>query len=238
MWLFSVIVSFIAIVLSFGPELRLLGGEVVPLPYGFFYRYVPGFGGIRAPIRISVLALLGGSVLVGWGIAGILGHARRLEKPLACGCIVFLLFEYQTDPLARIFPPAPKIPKVYHALSHLPDEGAVLVLPIHEGEAIVKESLYMYYSTVHWKSLVNGYSGWWPNDYWELVGRLRHFPTARILRFLLDRAPVRYVVIHYDRLPEVRRRHLGAAMHRYRERMPVRFRIGNDVVYEILAEDD
>ena len=27
-------------------------------------------------------------------------------------------------------------------------------------------------------------------------------------------------------------------MYRYRERMPVRFRLGNDVVYEIVSEDD
>ena len=111
---------------------------------------------------------------------------------------------------------------------------AILTLPIHEGEEIIEESLYMYYSTVHWKPLVNGFSGWWPNDYWELVGRLRHFPTSRILRYLLERAPVRYVIIHYDRIPQPRRRHLEAEMFRYREKMPVRIRIGNDVVYEIV----
>ncbi len=237
MWLFFVIVSIASIVLSFGPELRL-GENVVSLPYRFFYRHVPGFGGMRAPVRISVLALLGSSALVGWGVAGILARVGRLERSLALGCVAFLLFEYQTYPLTRVFTPAPTIPMVHKWLNTAPAKGAVLVLPIHEGEDIVKESLYMYYSTQHWRPLVNGYSGWWPNDYWELVGRLRHFPTARILRFLLERAPVRYVVVHYDRIPEVKRRHLEAAMHRYRERMPVRFRIGNDVVYEILVDND
>ena len=47
-------------------------------------------------------------------------------------------------------------------------------------------------------------------------------------------APVRYVIIHYDRIPQPRRRHLEAEMFRYREKMPVRIRIGNDVVYEIV----
>ena len=84
-------------------------------------------------------------------------------------------------------PEAPAVPAIYEELGKIASEGAILTLPIHEGEEIIEESLYMYYSTVHWKPLVNGFSGWWPNDYWELVGRLRHFPTSRILRYLLER---------------------------------------------------
>jgi hypothetical protein len=112
------------------------------------------------------------------------------------------------------------------------------VLPIHEGGEITRESLAMYHSTAHFQPLVNGYSGWWPNDYWELVGRLRHFPTARSLRFLLDRAPVRYVVVHYDRIPELRRRDLEEGMERYRESMPLVFRLGEEAVYEIREPTD
>jgi hypothetical protein len=96
----------------------------------------------------------------------------------------------------------------------------------------------MYFSTAHFKPLVNGYSGWWPNDYWELVGRLRHFPTARSLRFLLERVPVRYVVVHYDRIPRPRRRELEAGMERYRDVLPAAFRSGSDVVYEVLEPND
>ena len=236
-WLFFVFLSLAAGVMSLGPELRF-GDRVVHLPYRFFYRYVPGFGGIRVPARISVLALLGGAALAGWGTAGLLRRAPRFGTPLGFCIIGFLLFEYQTYSLGRVSRQAPRIPEAHRWLAKEPSGGAVLVLPIHEGEDIIHESVYMYYSTVHWKPLVNGYSGWWPNDYWELVGRLRHFPTARSLRFLLERAPVRYVVIHYDRIPQPRRRQLEAAMYRYRERMPVRFRLGNDVVYEIVSEDD
>jgi hypothetical protein len=96
----------------------------------------------------------------------------------------------------------------------------------------------MYQSTVHFLPLVNGYSGWWPNDYWELVGRLRHFPTARSVRFLLERAPVRYVVVHYDRIPEPRRRELEKGMERYRDSMPLVFRKGGDAIYEVRGPFD
>ena len=234
MWVFFALLASAAVVLSLGPELRF-GESVIALPYRFFYRHLPGFNGMRVPARISVLALLGGSVFVGWGAAWLTSRRPSIAGPVL---LAFLLFEYQTYSLLRAMPPAPAIPAVYEELAKAPSPGAVLVLPIHEGEEITKESLYMYYSTVHWKPLVNGYSGWWPNDYWKLVGRLRHFPTSRILRFLLERAPVRYVVIHYDRIPEPTRHQLEAAMHRYRERMPLRLRIGNDAVYEIVTEPE
>ena len=234
MMVFFLIAVLAGVVLSFGPELHV-GERVVTLPYRFLYRHVPGFDSLRVPARIAVLALLGGSVFAGWGAA-----CLTRKRPLVVGAALALalLFDLQTYPLTRALPPAPPIPRVYHELAKAPGPGAVLILPIHEGEDITKESRYMYYSTVHWKPLVNGYSGWWPNDYWELVGRLRSFPTSRSLRFLLERAPVRYVVVHYDRIPQPKRRHLEENMHRYRERMPMRLRLGDDVLYEILPRDD
>lgn len=234
MWIFCGALSILAVVLSLGPETA----SGTALPYRFFYRHVPGFGSIRAPARIFVLALLGGSVLAGFGASRLIAFGRRRAALVAMALVAGALFEFQTGSLARALPEAPTIPAVYAELAKAPSPGAVLELPIHEGEAIIEESLPMFYSTVHWKPLVNGYSGWWPNDYWELVGRLRHFPTSRSLRFLLERAPVRYVVVHYDKIPEPRRRRLEADMERYRERMPVRFRVGDDVVYEIVAGDE
>jgi hypothetical protein len=230
---FAVLTS-VAVVLSLGPELRL-GGETFLLPYRFFYRFVPGFPGLRVPARVSVLALLGISALAGLGAASALSKLKRFEKAAGLALLGALLVEYRTYPLDRIFPDAPEIPAVHQWIASAPP-GTVLVLPIYEGEEITNESLAMYHATAHFQPLVNGYSGWWPNDYWELVGRLRHFPTARSVRFLLERAPVRYIVVHYDRIPEPRRRELERGMERYREQMPVAYRMGNDVVYEVRGE--
>lgn len=233
-WAFWIALVGVGVFLSFGPELRV-GDGTVTLPYRFLYRHAPGFGGMRAPARFSMLALFGLAVLAAYGAARLLERMRSRKAWLGVALLAVLALEYRTLSLARVFPDAPRIPEAHRWLATAPSsEGeAVLVLPIHEGEAIIHESLYMYFSTVHFKPLVNGYSGWWPNDYWEVVGRLRHFPTARILRFLLDRVPVRYVVIHYDLIPEPRRHQLEAGMARYHERMPVVFRMGNDVVHEI-----
>jgi hypothetical protein len=236
-WSFAIVLTPLAIFLSFGPEMHV-GDGVVTLPYRFLYRHVPGFGGMRVPARISALALFGVSVLAGYGAAALFRAAVRGRRLVELGTLALLLFDYQTYSLGRVFPNAPEIPAAHLWLADAPRDGAVLVLPIHEGNEILHESLYMYYSTAHWKPLVNGYSGWWPNDYWELVGRLRHFPMSRSLRFLLERAPVRYIVVHYDRIPGPRRRELERGMERYRERMPVVFRMGNDVVYQVRESPD
>jgi hypothetical protein len=233
-WLFCVLLSATAVVLSLGPELPW-GTSSVPLPYRFFYRHLPGFDSIRVPARISVLALFGISVLAGFGASTLIS---KWNRPFAICLLGLLLLEYRTYSLDRVFPEAPAPSAAHLWLAQTKAQGGILVLPIHEGGEIIHESLAMYHSRAHFQPLVNGYSGWWPNDYWELVGRLRHFPTARSLRFLLERAPVRYVVVHYDRIPEPRRRELEKGMERYRETMPRVFRSGDEAVYEIRVPSD
>jgi MYXO-CTERM domain-containing protein len=68
-WIFFTVLTAVAVVLSLGPEW--------PLPYGLLYRHVPGFDGMRVPARISVLALMGVSVLAGMGAAGVLSKPAR-----------------------------------------------------------------------------------------------------------------------------------------------------------------
>ena len=53
----------------------------------------------------------------------------------------------------------------------------------------------MYWSTVHWQPLVNGYSGFSPPDYAETATRLEKFPDDRSVD-RLRRLNVRYIVVH------------------------------------------
>jgi hypothetical protein len=229
-WTFSIVLAASALVLSLGPEI-----SGVPTPYRLFYRYLPGFDSIRVPARIAVLALFAVAVLAGLGAAHLLSRWRR---PFAFALLALLLFEYRTRSLADAFPEAPAPSPAHIYLARSGAKGAVLSLPIHEGNDIGRESLAMYQSMAHFQPLVNGYSGWWPNDYWELVGRLRHFPTARSVRFLREKAPVRYVVVHYDRIPGPRARELERGMERYRDLMPLVFREGGEAVYEVRKPAD
>src|SRR5947199_5365777 len=53
----------------------------------------------------------------------------------------------------------------------------------------------MYYSTIHWKPLVNGYSGFQPASYHELVDKLGDFPSDASILYLRRRG-VKYLLVH------------------------------------------
>jgi hypothetical protein len=235
---FFLVLTISGFVLSLGPRLQIGEETTIVLPYAFLYHHVPGFQGLRVPARITVLFLLGLAVFAGWGMAWFLSQVDRWKRgwqhAAGVGVILLLILDYQTYSLARILPPAPTIPPVYTWLATQPGDFGILELPIHED--ITKESIRMYYSTSHWKDLANGFSGWWPNDYWVLVGRMRYFPTSGILRFLERDAPVKLILIHYDEYPERQQAKLRQDMQRYHERMPIRAQFGPDVVYELLPD--
>jgi hypothetical protein len=225
----------VAFVLSLGPQM-IVGGETYSLPYRAFYRHVPGFHGMRAPARLAILVLLSLGALAGGGLAWLLRRSNRLRPWLGSIALAAACFEYQTHSLDRAFPPAPSIPPIYERLASLSVDDGVLELPIYED--ITQEALRLHNSTRHWKPLANGFSGWWPNDYWILVGRMRYFPTSGGLRFLEEEVPVRFVLIHYDEYPPALARRLERNMERYREVMPVRARLESDVIYELLTSEN
>lgn len=233
MWLFATTLAPLAFTLSLGPQMEV-SGETYRLPYHVFYRYVPGFGGMRVPARLSILVLLALGPLAGWGIAGVLSKVPRWRPWLGCAFVAIALFEYHTYSLARILPPKPTVAPIYSWLAAQEGDFGLLELPIHED--ITRESRRLYNSTVHWKHLANGFSGWWPNDYWVLVGRMRYFPTARNLQFLEREVPVRFILVHYGEYTERQAQILEQNIERYRERMPVRARFETDAVYELLPK--
>ena len=117
-------------VLSLGPELSV-DGNTYYLPYRLFYRYVPGYNGLRVPARLGVLVLFGVAILAGPGASWLLSKLSR-ARPVGGALLLGLtLGEYHTSSLARIFPPAPESPVVYHWLSQKEGDFAVLELPMH-----------------------------------------------------------------------------------------------------------
>jgi hypothetical protein len=224
----------IAFVLSMGPQIDV-NGETYALPYRLLYRHVPGFRGMRAPARMAILVLLALGALAGRGLGWLLERSGRARPWLGTIALAVACFEYQTYSLDRALPPAPSVPTTYQWLADQPLDDGVLELPIYED--ITHEAVRLHNSTTHWKPLANGFSGWWPNDYWILVGRMRYFPTSGGLRFLHEEVPVRYVLIHYGEYPPALARRLERNMERYREAMPVRARLGSDVIYELLANE-
>jgi hypothetical protein len=173
---FSLAATLAAFWLSLGPWLRTLRERLDWGPYLLLYRYVPGFDGLRVPARLGMLVMLFLAVLAGVGAADIVRRWKRGGLVVLVAGLAFLV-EGSSIPIETNCgnsPPADlavlparlatgaDVPPVYRFLRSLPPKSVVIEFPFGE---IPSELRYMYYSTEHWRPLVNGFSGSLPGSY-------------------------------------------------------------------------
>ena len=169
--------------LSLGPLPQSRGQTLPGLGlYGVLYEHVPGFAGLRVPARYAMIAGLFLSVVAGCGAAALVSRFRAGAAVAAVLAIMYLI-EVAFVPMPRnlawgdgaIRPPprvesAADAPPVYHQLARMPAGTVVTELPFGDP---AWELRYVYYSTVHWHRLVNGYSGGFPQGYKVRVALLQ-----------------------------------------------------------------
>lgn len=91
-WYYPILGIF-ALIMTFGLSHNLPGtSREIPLPYAFFYDWLPGFKALRVPVRFAVLLDFAIYVLAGYGLARLLSLRRQPEsvdaKPENLGAIV------------------------------------------------------------------------------------------------------------------------------------------------------
>jgi hypothetical protein len=94
------------------------------------------------------------------------------------------------------------------------------------------ESIYMVYSTLHWKPLVNGYAGIEPAAYVRLRDLARGFPSRELLD-ALGAEGVRYVVLHRGGYGPVKWPRIEAGLPRFRDQLVPVASFGEDTVFEL-----
>ena len=164
------------------------------LLYPHLQYHVGIFKGLRAPSRASILFLLCLGVLAARTTAAILARVPD-SKRIRCGAAIaaVILVEYWSAPMRLI--PYPRRAQVYDMLAQLPD-GNVLELPVPRPDSLpFLDTRYLYTSTFHWKTLVNGYSGYYPRSYLRRLVHLGTFPSEVALEQIKD-DNVRYIVVH------------------------------------------
>ncbi len=200
--------------LSLGPAL-VLGGEpvelaglgTVPLPYALLAEVVPGFRFLRVPARFALLASLGLAVAAAAGLAALLGRLRgRGARALVATAVLALVaLEYRHAPLRLEPAETPTTtPEIVRRLAGIEPAAPLVVLPTGSG-IWARAPLYVYRSAFHRHPLMNGYSGHFPEGYFDrmrLANRLPDPAAAAALRHL----GVELVLVHEDD-PEALRRH-------------------------------
>jgi hypothetical protein len=161
--------------------------------YPWLREHVMPFRGLRVPARMAIVVGLSLSILVGYAVARISRAAStRAARVVALVMIAAAIAaEYHStlvlDDVWRRPPP------VYEPLSGRP-EAVLIEFPLIAPD-VAREPTYMYFSTFHWHRLVNGYSGFSPRWYPDLINLMADFPNDETVEDLRHRG-VDYVVVH------------------------------------------
>ncbi|HET8647913.1 MAG TPA: hypothetical protein VFO85_20625, partial [Vicinamibacteria bacterium] len=167
--------ALLAAWLSLGPLVTLRGWPTaVPSAYAWLYEHVPGFDAGRAPARFAMVAACFAALAAGWGLR----HLRRARGGAAAAWVALAAFAAEASavpfPLSRSarvdgFAHLPawrggRPSPIVDAIRALPPDAVLAQLPFRE---MFHEARYMYDSTFHWRRMLNGYSSWTPEAYFD-----------------------------------------------------------------------
>ncbi len=170
------VIAAAALWASFGPSAGL---------YSVMATTVPGISLLRAPVRMGVIVILALAVLAGFALS-------RVRRPWVVLLCLGLL-------VAELWVPWPlrassAEPRPYHMLRELP-RGGVIEFPFpYIRTDFHQHTRAMLRSTTNWQPLVNGYSDFTPDDFYEIAAPVNGFPDARSFEILRNRQ-VRYVLL-------------------------------------------
>jgi len=213
------VILVLSISLTFGPFLRLEGwGVAIPMPY-LLARITPALSLMRVPPRWMVVGLFSMSLLLGFSLTSIFAWARRKGRStppprpspnfgggrqMVYGLALLLGLGLLAEGYAAPIPLAPvgstaQLPEVYRWLARDGDDYVILEMPFYSApQPEYPETRRLYASTIHWKQLVNGYSGLTPSRQPELAQQLVGFPDQEAITALqeLGAQGVRYLIVH------------------------------------------
>ena len=209
-WFYCFLFAF-AFLLSLGPRLYLAPNNAtdLTLPYRWLYDVFPLMKALRAPVRFDAVVMFGLAILAAFGLVAIQNskfviqnstrELRFLNYELRFSFYVLLVpliaFEYLAFPAANIttIPVWNEIPEYVRWLRAQPP-GVVLELPMIASDPTQPLDLTtQYYSTYHWHSTPDGYSGFNPGKRGEIAYEMQPFPNERSIS-LLQALNVQYVV--------------------------------------------
>jgi hypothetical protein len=175
-----------------------LGGLVTfllsfPIVFVPLMGVVPGLANLRAPGRFYVVTSLAIVHFAARGLDRLLPAARGRRLAVAAALAAVLAVELAPRRLpSQALAAEADFPAVYSYVLSDPQIRAILEIPMLRAS---RESIYMYYSTLHWRPMANGYSGYTPSSYDELRGKVPALPDGPGFQ-LLRRQGISHLVVH------------------------------------------
>jgi hypothetical protein len=134
--------------------------------------------------------------MAGLGVAAIdrARATRGLRISAAVIALVLLTLEYVPSRMF-LMELASGPPDVYTVIARM-GAGGVAELPMPSpGRLPGYDAVYALWSTTHWHPLVNGYSGYYPQSYFDTIQQMQTFPDDPSIDRLRTLG-VRYIVVH------------------------------------------
>jgi hypothetical protein len=186
-----------AALVSLGPEIRLFDARLGPGPFALLRDALPMFQNIRATSRAGIFVAFSLAILGAWTLS-------RRKPSLTFLALAAFLVEARIAPIptpswTNVIDSRDEVPPVYEWLRKNESVRMIAEYPMRGAGDLSRpglhDSIYMVWSTQHWKSLVNGFAG----VQTPLIARLRSradaFPDAASLDDLRQ-AGVTHVVLH------------------------------------------
>lgn len=203
-WFYPILAVF-AGVMCLGNRLFFFGRKTgIPMPYRLFYYLVPGFKAMRVPARFNIMVTMALAVLAGFGVKWIsqalAGRSSRLSMLVVGLLLVLILVDLMPTSLpTEKIPQKSRFPQVYSWLKDQAGEAPTVELPIlllqNSRKWIKQDSQRTYFSVLHWKKILNGYSGFLPDSIYEGAAAWNAFPSQDSIDFFREEG-IRYVIVH------------------------------------------
>jgi hypothetical protein len=147
--------------------------------YHWLYDHVTLLQGIRGVVRFGWLWLLALAVLAGTGLARLERRWPARATLLTAAAAALVTVEAARTPMS--FTRFEGIPAIYGHVAALP--GAVIAeFPFPDPAVVHLNGPYVLASTVHFRPMLNGYSGFTPMSYFVHAAVARRFPSSESLR--------------------------------------------------------
>lgn len=199
--------AIVAAALCLGPTMYANGRAVGPGLYDVLYRWVPGFDGLRVPSLNSMIASVFLSALAGLGASALIGRWRRAGSfVVGVGMLAILAESWSvpTDTNVRFhgagfaWPSATiadggHLPPAYQLIRDLPARAVLIEFPFGDP---ANEIRYVFHSGYHRKPIVNGYSGFYPENYQRALASLSNVPTSDEAWSALVATAATHVIVH------------------------------------------
>jgi len=182
--------AFIGIVLSMGDILQAGGSSYGPGPHRSLLKALP-LDGLRHTPRFNALAVLGGAILAGLGVARLLKRSFVATAATLALCVIVPFEQWSRTGYGVKLPASEALRAAYRGLAG----GPLVDLPLYPIPQRRYWAAYPYLSTYHWNPVLIGRTSFYPPGHEYLAWLLGSFPDPTSVS-ILSHLGVRTLVVH------------------------------------------